>query len=375
MPIAFLSWKFSTTQCKYSVTEIELHAIVETLKEFKGMLWGQSIKVYTDTKNLKRDALGMISDQVYQWRLLLEEYGPKIVYIKGMHNTIAYATSQLEYDPSVNRTAESYHMTKVRNSKRSQRQNWMAVSKHWCNLEIDTNKHEDLNLVFATHGEGDKIYPLTTIEIAEAQRKDQELKVYLKKNEPTPKEDVCFYFIEDTKVLCKNGKLIIPASLRHRAVSWYHHYLHQCGHSHLKETIRSVMYWKGMCNNILKYVKSCRSCQVNKRHSLKYGHVPPKLAITTPWRAFCVDLVCPYTLKGKDSSSIDFMCLTLIDSATSWFKIVELPIVTKSRVPNMGKGKKATCTNYTKVAESFDKTSAQISNLEYKYWLSRYPCC
>jgi hypothetical protein len=41
-PIAFFSRKLSVTQTKYSVTEIELLAIVETLKEFKGMLWGQS---------------------------------------------------------------------------------------------------------------------------------------------------------------------------------------------------------------------------------------------------------------------------------------------------------------------------------------------
>ncbi len=47
----------------------------------------------------------------------------------------------------------------------------------WCNLEIDTNKHEDLNSVFANYREEDQIYPLTTIEIAEAQRKDQDLKV------------------------------------------------------------------------------------------------------------------------------------------------------------------------------------------------------
>jgi hypothetical protein len=39
-PIAFISRKLSETQRKYSVTEIELLAIVETLKEFKGMLWG-----------------------------------------------------------------------------------------------------------------------------------------------------------------------------------------------------------------------------------------------------------------------------------------------------------------------------------------------
>jgi hypothetical protein len=182
---------------------------------------------------------------------------------------------------------------KSKELKCSQRQNWMAVSKHWCNLEIDTNKHEDLNFVFASHGEEEKIYTLTTIEIAEAQRKDQVLKVYFKKNTPTPKEDAHFHLIEDTKVPCKNGKLIIPASLRHRAVNWYHHYLQHPGYSRFEETIRSMMYLKGMHNSIQKYVKPCRSCQINKRHSLKYGHVLPKLVIMTPWRALCVDLVDP----------------------------------------------------------------------------------
>jgi hypothetical protein len=66
------------------------------------MLWGQSIKVFTDHKNLMRDALGLNSDQGYQWRLLLEEYRPKVVHIKGIHNTIADAISWLKYDPSVN---------------------------------------------------------------------------------------------------------------------------------------------------------------------------------------------------------------------------------------------------------------------------------
>jgi hypothetical protein len=37
-PIAFFSQKLSTTQHIYSVTKIELLAMVETLKEFKGML-------------------------------------------------------------------------------------------------------------------------------------------------------------------------------------------------------------------------------------------------------------------------------------------------------------------------------------------------
>ncbi len=38
-PIAFFSRKLSGMQSKYTVTKLELLAIVETLKEFNGMLW------------------------------------------------------------------------------------------------------------------------------------------------------------------------------------------------------------------------------------------------------------------------------------------------------------------------------------------------
>ncbi len=64
----------------------------------------------------------------------------------------------------------------------------MTVSKKWCKIDIDsdnldsyTDKQDDWNLVFAYHEEEDKIYPLTLTEIADAQRKDQELKAYFKK--------------------------------------------------------------------------------------------------------------------------------------------------------------------------------------------------
>ncbi len=64
-PIVFFSRKLFVAQRKNSVTEIELLAIVKTLKEFKGILWGQPINVFTDHKNLMRDALGLTLDRVY----------------------------------------------------------------------------------------------------------------------------------------------------------------------------------------------------------------------------------------------------------------------------------------------------------------------
>jgi hypothetical protein len=134
--------------------------------------------------------------------------------------------------------------------------------------------------------------------------------------------------------------------------------------------MRSMMYWKGKHTTIWKHVKSCRSGQVNKSHSQKNGHLLPKLVIMTPWKALCVDLIGPYTFKGKDGSSIDFMCLTMINPATSWFKIVEVPTVAQERtVPSAG-SKKVTFDKNTKVADYFDKSSAQISNLVYKTWFS-----
>ena len=61
-PMAFFSRKLSMVQQKYSVTKQELLAIVETLKEFKGMHWGQHLTVYTGHKNLMQGALVLTSD-------------------------------------------------------------------------------------------------------------------------------------------------------------------------------------------------------------------------------------------------------------------------------------------------------------------------
>jgi hypothetical protein len=89
----------------------------------------------------------------------------------------------------------------------------MTVSKKWCKLDIDsdnldsyTDKHGDWNLVFAHHEEEEEVYPLTKTDIADAQRKDQELMAYFKKNAKIPQKDIGLHLIEDTKVLCKMEK-------------------------------------------------------------------------------------------------------------------------------------------------------------------------
>jgi hypothetical protein len=180
-PIAFFSRKLSGAQSKYTVTELELLAIVETLKECKGMLWGQRLNVYTDHKNLTRDGLGLTSDRVTRWRILLEEYAPEIIYIKGIYNTVADAISRLDYDPKVNSTNEYNHGTHGMSTKEVTSQRWPMFSKLWlCYNEAQEDPDKtniiQLNEVFANHSEDDEIYHLTVTEIVDAQKADNKLK-------------------------------------------------------------------------------------------------------------------------------------------------------------------------------------------------------
>ena len=80
-------------QTRYTTTERELLAIVETLKEYRNILLGQNITVFTDHKNLTTK--NFIIDRVMRWRLLLEEYGPELKYLEGHKNIVADALSRL----------------------------------------------------------------------------------------------------------------------------------------------------------------------------------------------------------------------------------------------------------------------------------------
>ena len=91
-PLAFYSRKLKDAQTRYTTTERELLSIVEILKEFRTILLGHKVIVYTDHKNLIYNDLQ--TDQVLRWRLLLEEFGVEIRYIKGVKNIVTDVLSR-----------------------------------------------------------------------------------------------------------------------------------------------------------------------------------------------------------------------------------------------------------------------------------------
>ena len=92
----------------------------------------------------------------------------------------------------------------------------MTFTQCWCHYtEIaketgasQANYTESMNLVFANRSKENSIYPLTTREIVESQSKDTQL-VPL-----TSQEGHSTKLVENIKVLCKDGKLIIPKDLQ-----------------------------------------------------------------------------------------------------------------------------------------------------------------
>jgi len=208
----------------------------------------------------------------------------------------------------------------------------MMFSKFWsCFSETqdpDETNTIKINHVFANCSKEEEIFSLTVKEIVAAQKADPILKHFFKRNAVLDK-GVELQLVENESCIWDKGRLVIPKPLQQCATIWYQHYLQHPGHTRLEETMKAAIYWKGMRTTIRSIMESCKTCQINQKRSLKYGHLPYKIVISTPWEALCVDLIGPYTLKGKDNSSIDFMALTMIDPASSWLEVVEVPTITR----------------------------------------------
>ncbi len=286
-PIAFYSRKLTETQRNYTVGEREMLSIVETLNEFRTMLLGYRIKIYTDHENLTRLTTVSKSPRIQRWRWTIEEFGPTIEYIKGPHNVVADALSRLDTEVSSTTTSSKQIAELYENT--------------------DDKSLQELD------------YPLSTQIIAEHQRKDQTL---IQHQHRHPE-----YFsktVDGHEVILFNNKIYIPKTLRKPILSWYHTALRHPGIQRTERTIRSHLVWPGLSSDVEKHIKSCHQCQRCKNPRKKYGHLALKDIDQNPWDTICVDLIGPYTVTTKHEKELNLHALTMCDPATGWFEVAEI---------------------------------------------------
>ena len=92
-PVAYYSKKLTSAQKNYTTTEKELLAIVMTLKEYRKILWGAKLFIYTDHKNLTFRTFSI--KRILRWRLFIDEFDATMSYIEGSKNVLADCFSRL----------------------------------------------------------------------------------------------------------------------------------------------------------------------------------------------------------------------------------------------------------------------------------------
>jgi hypothetical protein len=97
--VGFWSGKWSSAQQNYPVHELELLALIETLKRFRGILHGTKFTVRTDHKGLTSfKSQKDISHRQHRWLDILNEFDFNIEYIPGDTNDFADALSRIYSD-------------------------------------------------------------------------------------------------------------------------------------------------------------------------------------------------------------------------------------------------------------------------------------
>ena len=343
-PVVFFSRKLNSAQKNYTTTEKELLSIVECCKEFRNILFGYPIRVYSDHKNLVHAATQSQSQRVMRWRLILEEFGPDIVHIKGEENIVADAMSRLP--------------TATKNQRE------LSTDAPGSSDEVSAEKE-----VFVL--DDDESFPLNLSLVQWTQQLElNKTKNKIKQLLNDKKSGYNVMTIDGIELVTYEGRIYVPTALRNRTMTWYHYFMNHPGGEQLYKTLNKVCYWKGMATQCANFCKRCSVYQQFKSRKRKYGQLPPRtVGELVPWDTVHVDLIGPYSLTAKQFQphgkiqevELRLTCMTMVDPVTGWFEIVEVPNYIILDVEN-----KLT-------VEAVDKSSARISRLFDQVWLSRYP--
>ena len=136
-----------------------------------------------------------------RWRLILEEFGPELKYIKGENNVVADALSLLEM---------------------SDNQEILNISEIY--------GYDDADLPAS-------IYPIRYHDIEKSQKTDTKLNQKLVSH----KDYTINTFRggnQKHRLICRNSKICLPAALQKKTVDWYHKMLFNPWETQTEHTLR-----------------------------------------------------------------------------------------------------------------------------------------
>lgn len=370
-PIAYWSRKLNEAQKNYSVMEKEMLAVVMCLKEYRSLLYGSKLTVYTDHKNLTFRTLN--AQRVLRWRMYLEEFGPTFKYCPGKDNVIADCFSRLprmekpsegksvapkgkliafeKLTPPKNVDDEIYlYEDTIAPPTARQIQKEMPCRFSCCKDVATISEDSEMLEAFLNHPEFHAMQnPITMLNIHQHQMEDERLNAL--RVMPGRAWQFPVKWIQDKPIICYkvneeddevNWRIALPATLAQQVIRWYHEVLGHPGATKLYDTISRRFYVPGLKKGCEEY--KCAVCQKNKLLGRGYGHLPPRHAQLVPWNEVAVDLIGPWKIM-VNNVEVEFNALTCIDPVTNLVEIIRLE----------------------------NKTAKHVSEQFENCWLARYP--
>ena len=272
-PVAYHSRTLNSAEQRYAAHERELLAIVDTLRNWRVYLHGQSFIVRTDHFPLKYlETQSNLSQRQVRWLETLVEFEFKIIPIKGKSNYVADALSRI-----------TQPIESVEKSNRELLKEVIQRTTHISSISM--------------------IGKLPEGEIAtliEEYLKDSEFRT-MYRNPQTP-------YTKKDGILYHNKRICIPRGSFRTKLLHDNHDVPASGHLGTKKTyqrIKSKFYWKHMRNFIDEYVKTCDICQRSKSRTTKpHGLLQPLPPPEKKWAQITMDFITPLPVTKNGHSAI-----------------------------------------------------------------------
>ena len=307
-PVAYFSRKLNKAQRNYTVTEKEMLSIVATLEEFKSMLLGADLHVWTDHKNLTFDELK--TQRVLRWRNKIEEFSPRLHYIEGEHNILADNLSRLHRLPTPAEIAEGKELVEPAVVSDDE-----SDSGLFCELGLSNSVDRDildiLECFLALPDIPDPAHnPLSYDCIREQQQANEKLLAlqvkypdrFVYKKLDNDVEDIICY-VKPGESPDAQWKVALPEQMLTETVRWFHQVMGHPGSKRLTQTLQQRYYHPRLRQVVENYM--CEHCQKHKLPGRGYGLFPEREMRIAPWEEVSVDLIG----LGKSRSTARIMSL------------------------------------------------------------------
>jgi hypothetical protein len=297
-PVAYFSQKLTKSQQNCTTMEKEMLSIIATLKEFRSMLLGANIHVFTDHKNLTFDTLK--TQCVLRWHTKIKEFLPMLHYIEGPRNILANNLSRLHCLVTPAQITEGKKLVEPAEASIEEEDEAYFLDQEYSGL-YDENVWECiecyLNLPDTPHPDEN---PLNYAHIPEMQQQDEQLLAlqvkyldnYVNLQLDDDIDDIICYKKDPTQ---PNWKIVLPESMVVDTVKWFHQVTEHPDEKRLRDTLNQHCHHPKLRYHIDRL--KCKNCQKYKLAGRGYGLLPKREVRIAPWEEVTINLIGPWKVK------------------------------------------------------------------------------